>query len=786
MNKEKVLLIGNGMAGLRFIEELLETAPKTFDITIIGEETGLSYNRMKLSSYLQGEAGGPELYIHPLQWYEDHHIELITGTKALYVDQENRVVRTDDGTEVAFDKAVIATGSKAYIPPVQGADKENVFVFRTMKDCEEILDQADTFQKAAVIGGGLLGLEAARGLLNRGLDVTVVHRGPFLMNRQLDEMAAGLLQEELEKQGMHFLFSAETKAIKGLEQADELLFEDGTSLAVDAVVMAAGIKPQIELAGASGIPVNKGIIVNDWMETEAEGIYALGECAEHRGTTYGLVAPLYEQAKVLAASVSGKKERDYSGSAVYTRLKIPGVEVFSAGSLEEESDSYVLQLFDEKENQYRKIIMKEDMVQGAVLYGSTNMSASLQQWIKTRKPLSEKEKQQLLSVNDSTKSRIKTLSSHAAVCHCNNVSKGTIIKEVQTRGLCTAEEVKACTGASSSCGGCRPVVEELLDYMQSDEFNEHIEKIPFCECTDLEEEEVVSLLQDRMPSSLKEAYQMPGWKTDKGCGTCREALPYYLYMISPAYFSAETGKADTYENIIERSDGSLAVHIPGKGGGFSLSEWESAAETASACGVDFLKPLPDGSIEISPVDPGLLETAAEKLGLQRMGLPGNRFPAVQIRSLEKVECACTKQPEQEMAVWLEKRMELLPFPTQPFIRMSSCSHNCADIQSGHAGILYQNEKWELRVAVEEKNHILFSFAEQQTVLYMLESVLLYYRISAGYGETLSRWVERVTMVHIREVLFQEANAAVLLEQKDEEQQRIKELMLQQGGHICQS
>lgn len=785
MMKEKILLVGNGMAGLRFVEELIEADPERFDITIIGEEAGLSYNRMKLSSYLQGEASGPELYTHPLHWYEDYNIRLLMETKAVYVDQEQKLVYTSDKMKVPFDKVVLATGSKSYIPPVQGADKDNVFVFRTMKDCESILGQADILQKVAVIGGGLLGLEAARGLLNKGLEVTVVHRGPYLMNRQLDEMAAGLLRKELEKQGMHFLFETETKAINGTEKVEELLFTDSNVLAVDAVVMAAGIQPEVELARASGVPVNKGIIVNDWMETEAEDIYALGECAEHRGTTYGLVAPLYEQARVLAAAVSGKKEQNYPGSAVYTRLKIPGVEVFSAGSLEGSSDSYELQLFDEKENQYRKIVMKEDMVEGAVLYGDTSMSASLQQWIKTRKPLSEKEKHQLLSINTSTESRIKTLSAHAAVCHCNNVSKGTIIKEVQVRGLCTSEEVKACTGASSSCGGCRPAVEELLDYIQSDEFTEQVEKIPFCECTEMEEEEVVSILQKDTPSSLSDAYHMLEWKNKEGCTICRKAIPYYLYMISPVFFHEETKNSSDYTNVTVRSDGSLAVRIPGKASGLSPEDWKRAAETAEALGSASLKPLPDGSIELSPIEPGLIEKAADKLGMKRNLLPGTTFPAVQTRSLKSVECACTKHPEEEMAEWLESRLKLLPFPAKAFIRMSSCSQNCANIQNGHAGLLYQNEKWELHASVQGTSHILFSISDQKAMLYMLESVLLYYRISAGYAETLSEWIERVTMVHIREVLFQEDNTAVLLEQKNEELQRIKALV-QQGGHVCQS
>src|SRR3954454_6893062 len=333
---KKLVMIGNGMAGVRTIEEILKLNTEQFEITVFGEEPHPNYNRIKLSNILQGDTNFTDIVINPLEWYKENNIQLYTGEAIAEIDVEGKRVISSQGREVEYDELIIATGSNSFILPIPGADKIGVTGFRDIKDCEMMIKSAGQYQKAVVIGGGLLGLEAARGLLNLGMKVDVVHLMPHLMERQLDPIASSLLKTELESQGMNFLMEKETVEILGNERVAGLRFKDGSHAPADLVVMAIGIKSNTEVARNSGIYVNRGIVVNDFMETSIPHVYAVGECAEHREIVYGLVAPLYEQGKILASRICGIETNAYEGSVTGTQLKVAGVDLFSAGEIFED------------------------------------------------------------------------------------------------------------------------------------------------------------------------------------------------------------------------------------------------------------------------------------------------------------------------------------------------------------------------------------------------------------------------------------------------------------------
>ena len=369
--KQKLVLIGNGMAGMRTVDELLKLAPEKYDITVFGTEPHGNYNRIMLSPVLAGDKTIDEIVIHDLQWYQDHKISLYTGKTITQLDRKNQQVIAEDGTTANYDRLILATGSNPVILPVDGKELEGVISFRDINDVNVMIETAKTHKKAIVIGGGLLGLEAANGLMIQGMDVSVVHRSNTLMNQQLDQAASDLMLAELQEKGMHFLMNHDTAELMGNTRVEKVRFKNGVEVEADLVVMAVGVRPNIKLAQDSGIACERGVLVDDTLKTYAANVYAVGECVQYRNETFGLVAPLYEQAKVCAsqlASVGGSK---YISSVTATKLKVTGINLFSAGDFmgDEESEELVYQ--DPARHIYKKLVLKENKITGIVLYGDT-------------------------------------------------------------------------------------------------------------------------------------------------------------------------------------------------------------------------------------------------------------------------------------------------------------------------------------------------------------------------------------------------------------------------------
>jgi nitrite reductase (NADH) large subunit len=367
--KPALVVVGNGMAGMRTVEELLALAPDMYDITVFGAEPHVNYNRIMLSPVLAGDKTQDDIVLHPRAWYAEHGITLHTGDPIVHIDRRRRTVRAQSGIEVKYDRLLLATGSQPFIVPVPGAELPGVVGFRDLDDVDTMLQAARDGKHAVVIGGGLLGLEAANGLLRRGMDVTVVHLTGSLLNQQLDGDASLLLKGALERRGLRILLGVQTDAILGEGKVESVRFTDGVEVPADLVVMAAGVRPNVALAKASGLHVERAIVVDDTLQSYDPRVYAVGECVQHRRATFGLVAPIWEQARVCAAHLAGLGHRRYVQQAVATKLKVTGIDLYSAGDIVGGPSTQDLVLRDRRSGVYKRLVLEGSRLTGAVLYG---------------------------------------------------------------------------------------------------------------------------------------------------------------------------------------------------------------------------------------------------------------------------------------------------------------------------------------------------------------------------------------------------------------------------------
>ena len=467
MKKMKLVMVGNGMAGVRTLEELIKLSPDLYDITVFGAEPHPNYNRILLSPVLAGEQTLDEIILNPLSWYAENNVTLHLGKKVVSVDRTRRIVKAEDGTEAEYDRLLIATGSNPFILPVPGKDLQGVIAYRDIADTNTMIETAKTHQHAVVIGGGLLGLEAANGLMLRGMQVTIVHIAPWLMERQLDDVAGKMLQKSLEERGLKFLIGAQTQELVGGEdgRVKAVKFKDGTEVPADLVVMAAGIRPNTELAEKIGIHCNRGIVVNDTMQTVTDPrIYAVGECAAHRGIAYGLVAPLFEQGKVCANHLAQFGIGRYTGSQTSTKLKVTGIDLFSAGDFMGGDGTEEIVLSDPFGGVYKKLVLKDDKLVGACLYGDTTDGAWYFGLVREGRTVSDLRDKLMFGENHlgdtghQGQNKAATMADDAEVCGCDGVSKGAVCKAIKEKGLFTLEDVRKHTKASASCGSCTGLV----------------------------------------------------------------------------------------------------------------------------------------------------------------------------------------------------------------------------------------------------------------------------------------------------------------------------------------
>ncbi|WP_077211275.1 nitrite reductase large subunit NirB [Bacillus dakarensis] len=775
MDKKRLVLVGNGMAGVRAIEEILSISRDQFEITIFGSEPYPNYNRILLSKVLQGDTSVEDITLNDWDWYKENGITLYTGESITKIETGRKVVISDSGRTVRYDDLIVAAGSNPFILPIPGADKEGVTAFRDIQDTEKMLLASKKYKKAAVIGGGLLGLEAARGLLNLGMDVSVIHIESYLMERQLDMTAGKMLQKELEAQGMNFLLEKHTESIIGNDRVEGLKFKDGSTLDVDIVVMAVGVRPNTSLAKESGIEVNRGIVVNDYMQTNIPHVYAVGECAEHNGIPYGLVAPLYEQGKVLAKHVCGIETAPYKGSVLSTQLKVSGVEVFSAGDFSEDDEKKALKVYDEQDGVYKKIVFRGNTIVGAVLFGDTQEGNRLFAMIQKQADVSDTAKISILQPigQEATESLVASMDRDEIVCGCNGVSKGAIVDAVQSQGCTTVDAVKGCTNASRSCGGCKPLVADLIQYTLGSDVDIDGEKEAICGCTTLSRDEIVEEIRSKGLTHTKEVMNVLGWGTEEGCSKCRPALNYYLGMVNPTEYKDEKESRFVNERMHAniQKDGTYSVVPRMYGGVTNADDLRKIADVVDKYEIPLVKVTGGQRIDLLGVKKEDLPKVWSDLDMPSGYAYGKSLRTVKTCVGEQF-CRFGTQDSLGMGIALEKKFEGLQTPHKVKMAVSACPRSCAESGFKDIGFIGIDGGWEIYVGGNGGNHIrggdlLYKVKSDQELMEVTSAYLQYYRETANYLERTSFWVERMGLDHIKTVLDDKDKRRELNERMDE-------------------
>jgi nitrite reductase (NADH) large subunit len=760
--RQKLVVVGNGMAGVRAVEELLKLAPDLYDITIFGAEPHPNYNRILLSPVLAGEQTIDEIILNPLSWYAENGITLHTGKSVARIDRVKRKVLATDGTEVPYDRLLLATGSKPFILPVPGKDLPGVISYRDIADTQAMIDAAATCRHAVVIGGGLLGLEAAYGLVKRGMDVTVVHIMPWLMERQLDETAGRLLQQSLEQRGMRFLIGAQTQAL--LPGSDgrvaRVQFKDGSEVPAELVVMAAGIRPNAALAESAGLlcanPRPGGVVVTDTLQTVTDPrIYAVGECAAHRGIAYGLVAPLFEQGKVCATHLAQFGIGRYTGSQTSTKLKVTGVDLFSAGQFMGGEGTEEILLSDPVGGVYKKLVLKDDRLVGACLYGDTVDGSWYFKLLRDGRKVSDIRDKLMFGesnigdVGHEGHSRAAAMADSDEVCGCNGVSKGAICKAIKDKGLFTLDEVRKHTKASASCGSCTGLVEQLLMFTAGGDYSAAPSKKAMCGCTDHSHQEVRDAIRREHWLSIDAVYRGMDWRTPNGCASCRPAVNYYLISTWPK--EAQDDPQSRYIN--ERShaniqkDGTYSVIPRMWGGETTADELRRIANAVDKYKIPTVKVTGGQRIDLLGIKKEDLPAVWKDIGM-----PSGHAYAKALRTVKTCVgsewCRFGTQDSTQMGKDLERALWRMYAPHKVKLAVSGCPRNCAEAGIKDVGVIGVDSGWELYVAGNGgiKTEVAHFFCKVKTPEEVLEysgAFLQLYREEGWYLERTVHYVNRV-------------------------------------------
>ncbi|MEN3810118.1 nitrite reductase large subunit NirB [Chromobacterium piscinae] len=530
--RQRLVVVGNGMAGIRAVEELLALAPDLYDITVFGAEPHPNYNRILLSPVLAGEQAFGDIVLNPPEWYAERSIALHMGKRVSAIDRARREVVAEDGAVAGYDRLLLATGSSPVMLPIPGRELDGVIGYRDIADTEYMMEAAGQRRAAVVIGGGLLGLEAANGLRLRGMDVAVVHLADWLLERQLDRQAGELLRRALEARGIRFLMGRQTAALQddGQGRVRGVRFSDGEEIPAELVVMAVGIRPNAALAEAAGLHCSRGVVVDDTLQTSDPRIYAVGECASHRGVAYGLVAPLFEQAKVCANHLARLGVARYGGSVPSTKLKVTGIDLFSAGDFMGGDGCEEIVLSDPAGGVYKKLVLRGDKLAGVCLYGDTSDGAWYFKLLREGRSVADLRDTLMFgetAIGDAGvqgQSRAAAMKDEDEVCGCNGVCKGAIVKAIQDKGLFTLDEVKKHTKAASSCGSCSGLVEQMLMSVVGSSFQETPKTKAVCGCTGHSHAELRQAIRERHLQTHAEVFHFLEWRTPNGCASCRPAI----------------------------------------------------------------------------------------------------------------------------------------------------------------------------------------------------------------------------------------------------------------------
>jgi nitrite reductase (NADH) large subunit len=771
MKKMKLVMVGNGMAGVRTIEELLKIEPDLYEITVFGAEPHPNYNRILLSPVLAGEQTVDEIVLNSWEWYAENHITLHAGKKVVEVDRIKRIVRAEDGTTAEYDRLLMCTGSNPFMLPVPGKDLKGVIAYRDIADTDYMIEAARVHKNAVVIGGGLLGLEAANGLMLRGMNVTVVHVMPWLMERQLDDVAGKLLQKSLEDRGLKFMIGAHTQELVGGPEGrvTAIRFKDGTEVAADLVVMAVGIRPNTELAEKARIHCNRGIVVNDTMQTVTDPrIYSVGECAAHRGIAYGLVAPLFEQAKVAANHLAQFGIGRYQGSLTSTKLKVTGIDLFSAGEFMGGVGTEEIVMSDPFGGVYKKLVIKDDKLIGACMYGDTVDGAWYFKLLREGRKIGDIRDKLMFgesNIGDTGHeghSKAATMPDDAEVCGCNGVSKGTICKAIKEKGLFTIEEVKKHTKASASCGSCTGLVEQLLMFTAGGDYSKAPTKKAMCGCTDSSHDEVRRAIRDEHLLTIADVQRTLGWRTPNGCSSCRPALNYYLISSWPkeAIDDPQSRFINERSHANIQKDGTYSV-VPRMWGGVTTAdELRRIADAVDKYKIPTVKVTGGQRIDLLGVK------KEDLVGVWRdIGMPSGHAYGKTLRTVKTCVgsewCRFGTQDSTKMGQDLERALWRMYAPHKVKLAVSGCPRNCAESGIKDVGVIGVDSGWEIYVGGNGgiKTEVAHFFVKLKTAEEVLEysgAFLQLYREEGWYLERTVHYISRVGLDYVKKKILDDA------------------------------
>lgn len=757
MMKKKLVVIGNGMAPGRALETLFDKAPGAFDVTIYNAEPRVNYDRIMLSPVLSGEKTFDDIVIHDDAWYAEHGVCLLKGEKVVHIDRKKKTVMSENGVTSPYDHLIIATGSSPIVIPVPGHDKSGVVTYRDLDDVDAMLETAKTKKNAVVIGGGLLGLEAAAGLQMRGMNVTVLHLMPTLMERQLDPAAGYLLQRAIEARGIRVITKANTQEILGDDTVTSVVLDDGTILPADIVVMAVGIRPGIAVAKAAELDVNRGILVDDTMRTSDPDISAVGECVEHRGMCYGLVAPLYEMARTLAARLAGDVAVAYTGSVTSTKLKVTGIDLFSAGDFAEGPDRDEIVLRDAASGVYKRLVLKDNNIIGVVLYGETKDGAWFFQMMKDGTDVSDLRDTLIFGQGyaggaplDPT-AAVAALPDDGEICGCNGICKGQIVNAISEKGLKSIDDVRAVTKASGSCGSCTGLVEQLLALSLGGAYNPAAVQ-PMCPCTDLGHDDVRRLIIAKDLKTIPAVMQELEWKTSCGCAKCRPALNYYLVATWPGAYEDDYQSRFINERVHAniQKDGTYSV-VPRMWGGMTTpGELRAIADVADKFKIPSVKVTGGQRIDLLGVKKE--DLPAVWADLNAAGMVSGAAYAKGLRTVKTCVgtdwCRFGTQDSTGLGIKIEKMMWGSWTPHKVKMGVSGCPRNCAEATCKDFGVICVDSGYELHFGGAAGMHvkatdILCTVETEDEALEYCAAMVQLYREQGRYLERIYKWADRV-------------------------------------------
>jgi nitrite reductase (NADH) large subunit len=771
MKKPRLVVVGNGMAGIRTLEELLKLVPDMYDVTVFGAEPHPNYNRILLSPVLAGEQDFDDIVLNPLSWYAEHGIRLHLGKEVVKIDRVRRCVIAADGTEAEYDRLLLATGSLPFILPVPGKDLKGVIGYRDIHDTQTMIDTAKVKRHAVVIGGGLLGLEAANGLKLRGMEVTVVHLAGWLLERQLDPVAGALLETSLKARGLQFRLDTSTSALIGNADGEvsAVRFSDGEEIPAELVVMAAGIRPNTALAQAAGIHCNRGIVVNDTLQTFDPRVYAVGECASHRGIAYGLVAPLFEQAKICANHLATYGIGIYKGSAVSTKLKVTGIDLFSAGDFMGGEGTEEIVLSDPAGGLYKRLVIRDDKLVGACLYGDTGDGGWYFKLIKDGAGIDDRRDQLVFGekalgdAGTAGQDRAASMADRDEVCGCNGVCKGTIVKAVREQGLFTVDEVKKHTKAASSCGSCTGLVEQILMNCLGSSFQETPKTKAVCGCTDLSHGEVRQAIREHRLVTHAQAYAFMGWRSPNGCATCRPAINYYMLSTWPreAVDDPQSRFINERAHANIQKDGTFSVIPQMKGGVTNPSELRRIADVADKYAIPMVKVTGGQRIDLLGVKKEDLVEVWRDLGMKSGHAYGKSIRTVKT-CVGSEFCRFGTQNSTQMGIDLETMLANMWSPHKVKLAVSGCPRNCAESGIKDVGIIAVDSGWEIHVGGNggiktEVARFLVKVRTADEVKEYTGAFLQLYREQAYYLDRTVHYLDRVGLDYVKQQVVDDAD-----------------------------